>query len=127
MWTAELAYAKARAGARAGALALLSELIERSRHTFVSPYDLAIAFAGLGDDAYALDLPAHAVTPIPHSVLSRPASSSFFRRAMILAREHANAKAQWRRSPTSNKRLRGKPSTMPPPINSTRRYPCAKP
>jgi tetratricopeptide (TPR) repeat protein len=55
MWMAELAYAKARAGDRAGALTLLSELIERSRDTFVSPYDLATTFAGLGDRASALD------------------------------------------------------------------------
>ena len=55
MWTAELAYAKARAGDRAGASALLAELIERSRHTFVSSYDLAIAHAGLGDRGPALD------------------------------------------------------------------------
>jgi tetratricopeptide (TPR) repeat protein len=55
MWTAELAYAKARAGDRAGAFALLAELLERSRHTFVSSYDLAIAHAGLGDRGPALD------------------------------------------------------------------------
>ena len=47
MWTAELAYARARAGDRAGASALLSELIGRSRHTFVPSYDLAVAHAGL--------------------------------------------------------------------------------
>ena len=49
MWVAPLSYARARAGDRAGALTLLSELIERARHEYVSPYDLAIAFTGIGD------------------------------------------------------------------------------
>lgn len=55
MWEAELSYARARAGDRAGALRLLSELIERPRNDYVSPYDLAIAFAGIGDHDAALD------------------------------------------------------------------------
>jgi DNA-binding winged helix-turn-helix (wHTH) protein/Tfp pilus assembly protein PilF len=55
MWVAALSYARARAGDRAGALTLLSELIERARHEYVSPYDLAIAFTGIGDRECALD------------------------------------------------------------------------
>ena len=41
MWEAELSYARARAGDHPGALRLLSELIERARRDYVSPYDLA--------------------------------------------------------------------------------------
>jgi len=55
MWEAELSYARARAGDHSGALTILSRLIERSRRTYVSPYDLAIAFAGIGDHESALD------------------------------------------------------------------------
>ena len=55
MWEAALSYARARAGDVKGASRLLSDLIERGRHTYVSPYDLAVAFAGLGDHEAALD------------------------------------------------------------------------
>ena len=55
MWVAPLSYARARAGDHAGALTLLSELIERARHEYVSPFDLAIAFTGIGDHECALD------------------------------------------------------------------------
>jgi DNA-binding winged helix-turn-helix (wHTH) protein/tetratricopeptide (TPR) repeat protein len=55
IWVAPLSYARARAGDHAGAMALLSELTERARHEYVSPYDLAIAFTGIGDHESALD------------------------------------------------------------------------
>jgi len=55
MWESALSYARARAGDVAGASRLLSDLIERARHTYVSPYDLAVAFTGLGDHDAALD------------------------------------------------------------------------
>lgn len=55
LWEAELSYARARAGDRVGAVRLLYELIERARHGYVSPYDLAIAFTGIGDHSSALD------------------------------------------------------------------------
>ena len=54
-WEAELSYARARAGDLAGAVRLLSELIERARRDYISPYDLAIAFMGVGDHESALD------------------------------------------------------------------------
>ena len=49
MWTSQLSFARARAGDRSGAVALLSELVERSSREHVSPYDLAIAYAGIGE------------------------------------------------------------------------------
>jgi DNA-binding winged helix-turn-helix (wHTH) protein/Flp pilus assembly protein TadD len=55
MWTAALSYAQARAGNRSGAMMLLSQLIERGRDEYVSAYDLAIAFTGIGDYPSALD------------------------------------------------------------------------
>ena len=55
LWVAPLCYARARAGDRAGALSLLNELIDRARHEYISPYDLAVAFTGIGDQACALD------------------------------------------------------------------------
>jgi tetratricopeptide (TPR) repeat protein len=55
LWVAPLSYARARAGDNAGALTLLSELTERARAEYVSPYDLAIAFTGIGDHGCALD------------------------------------------------------------------------
>jgi DNA-binding winged helix-turn-helix (wHTH) protein/Flp pilus assembly protein TadD len=55
MWTAELSYARACAGDNRGALRVLSELTERARQEYVSPYDLAIAFTGVGDHDSALD------------------------------------------------------------------------
>jgi DNA-binding winged helix-turn-helix (wHTH) protein/tetratricopeptide (TPR) repeat protein len=55
MWEGELVYARARAGDRSGALKLVSELVERGRQAYVSPYDLAVAFAGIGECGAALD------------------------------------------------------------------------
>ena len=55
MWVALLSYARARAGDRTGALTLLNELSDCARHEYVSPYDLAVAFTGIGDHACALD------------------------------------------------------------------------
>jgi hypothetical protein len=51
MWEAELAFARARAGDTDGATRILSGLIKRARHEYVSPYDLAIAFVGIRDHA----------------------------------------------------------------------------
>jgi predicted Zn-dependent protease len=48
MWEAALGFARARAGDRAGALAIVSTLHERAAHEFVSPYDLAVCYEGLG-------------------------------------------------------------------------------
>lgn len=55
MWVAELSFAKGRAGDVEGATRMLSSLLERARHEYVSPYDLAIAFTAIGDYASALD------------------------------------------------------------------------
>ena len=55
IWKGTLSYARARAGDHTGALRLLSELTERARQEYVSPYDLAIAFTGIGDHHSALD------------------------------------------------------------------------
>jgi tetratricopeptide (TPR) repeat protein len=55
MWEAELGFARARAGDSDGASRILSGLIERARHEYVSPYDLAIAFVGIRDHASALN------------------------------------------------------------------------
>lgn len=55
MWEAELSFARARAGDQHGALLILSTLIERARRTYVSPYDLAVGFMGIGDHASALE------------------------------------------------------------------------
>ena len=54
-WTAQLSYARVRAGDRSGATRILNELLDRERREHVSPYDFAIAFAGLGDRTAALD------------------------------------------------------------------------
>ena len=55
MWQAELSFALARAGDSVGAAAILSGLLDRKRQECVSPYDPAIAFAGLKENASALD------------------------------------------------------------------------
>ena len=47
--TAELGLAYALNGNRAEALRLVSELITRSRQRYVSPFDVALIYAGLGD------------------------------------------------------------------------------
>lgn len=54
MWRAELCFAQARVGDRTGAAAILSELIALSRNSYVSPYDLALCYAGLEDNDAAL-------------------------------------------------------------------------
>jgi DNA-binding winged helix-turn-helix (wHTH) protein/Tfp pilus assembly protein PilF len=54
-WKAELGYARASAGDDRGAWRIVSELTEHARHEYVSPYDLAIAFMGIGDRESALD------------------------------------------------------------------------
>jgi DNA-binding winged helix-turn-helix (wHTH) protein/Tfp pilus assembly protein PilF len=62
MWEAELSYARARAGDHSGARGLLSGLLERARREYVSPYDLAIAFTGIGEHESALDYLEQAFT-----------------------------------------------------------------
>lgn len=55
MWEAELCFAVAKSGDRADAIARLSALLEHVRRAYVSPYDLAIAFAGVGERGAALE------------------------------------------------------------------------
>jgi DNA-binding winged helix-turn-helix (wHTH) protein/Flp pilus assembly protein TadD len=55
MWLSELCYVQGAAGNRAVADRLAAVLCERSRHEYVSPFDLAIAFMGVGDLSGALD------------------------------------------------------------------------
>jgi len=55
MWQAELCFARARAGDRCGAEAILSELISLAERSYVSPYDLALCHAGIGNTGAALD------------------------------------------------------------------------
>lgn len=54
-WQSELAFARARNGDHEGARRILKDLIAESQHTYVSPYDLALIFAGLGERELALD------------------------------------------------------------------------
>jgi DNA-binding winged helix-turn-helix (wHTH) protein len=54
MWEAELSVARARAGNRDGAIEILKKLQERSTREYVSPFDLAVASAGIGDVTSAL-------------------------------------------------------------------------
>jgi DNA-binding winged helix-turn-helix (wHTH) protein/Tfp pilus assembly protein PilF len=54
MWEAELSVARARAGNRDGAIDILRRLQDRSTREYVSPYDLAVASAGIGDVTSAL-------------------------------------------------------------------------
>ena len=60
MWQAELCFARARAGDRSGAAAILSEMTALARSSYVSPYDLALCHAGLGHAEAALDHLEHA-------------------------------------------------------------------
>lgn len=60
MWLAVLGFARARGGDAAGARAILAELTERARTSYVSPYDLAICHTGLGNTEAALDHLEHA-------------------------------------------------------------------
>ena len=55
MWQAELCFGRARAGDRSGAAAILSELTTLARSSYVSPYDLALCYAGLGEADAALN------------------------------------------------------------------------
>ena len=55
MWVAELCYAQARVGDRRGAALHLSELTARATTEYISPYDLAIACVGVGENDVALD------------------------------------------------------------------------
>jgi Flp pilus assembly protein TadD len=61
MWDAELCFAYARAGDCAAATRLLSGLVDRARHDYVSPYDLAVACSGIGDRGAAVDYLEQAV------------------------------------------------------------------
>jgi eukaryotic-like serine/threonine-protein kinase len=58
---AALAHALARSGAAAEARELLDELLDEAQHGYVSAYDIAIVFAGLGDSDNALEWIAKAV------------------------------------------------------------------
>jgi Flp pilus assembly protein TadD len=49
-----LAYAYARAGQRDMAIAILNELLERSRHAYVPPSSIAVMYVGLADRKSAL-------------------------------------------------------------------------
>ena len=55
MWVSELCYARGTAGDRTGADRLVNVLFERSRHEYISPFDLATACLGVGDLSGALD------------------------------------------------------------------------
>ena len=55
MWVAELCYAQACAGDRRAAAMPLSELTARATTDDISPYDLAIACVGVGENDAALD------------------------------------------------------------------------
>jgi len=55
MWQAELCFARARTGDRHGAEAILKELMDRARRSYISPFDLALCFAGLEDGNSALN------------------------------------------------------------------------
>jgi hypothetical protein len=60
MWQAELSFARARAGDRSGAEAILNEMTALAQRSYVSPYDVALCYAGLGDASAALDQLEHA-------------------------------------------------------------------
>jgi hypothetical protein len=55
MWQAELSYGRARAGDRSGAETILHELTRLAQSSYVSPYDLALCYAGLEHTHTALD------------------------------------------------------------------------
>jgi DNA-binding winged helix-turn-helix (wHTH) protein/Flp pilus assembly protein TadD len=55
MWVSQLCYARGAVGDRAGADRLAGVLYARSRHEYISPFDLAIACMGVGDFSGALD------------------------------------------------------------------------
>ena len=60
IWLAQLAQAFALAGRAARARAILSDLEERSRARYVSPYHLAYVYTGLGQVDRAMDCLEHA-------------------------------------------------------------------
>lgn len=60
-WVAQLGEAYGMIGETAKARALLQELEERSRHTYVSPYHFAYVYTGLGESDRAMDLLERAV------------------------------------------------------------------
>jgi len=49
IWIVFVAHAKALAGDKAAALRILADVQALSRHTYVSPWCLALVYAGLGD------------------------------------------------------------------------------
>ena len=53
--SASLGHALAVAGDRRGAQAVLARLLQQRAHGYVSPYDVALIYAGLGDKQQALD------------------------------------------------------------------------
>ena len=53
--TASLGHALGVAGDRPGARAVLGRLMRQREHEYVSPYDVAMVYAGLGDKDHALD------------------------------------------------------------------------
>jgi eukaryotic-like serine/threonine-protein kinase len=58
---AALAHTLARNGAAAEARALLAELLAEARHSYVSAYDVALVYAGLGDNDSAFEWIAKAI------------------------------------------------------------------
>lgn len=50
-----LGHASAASGKKGDALKILEELKEMSKHKYVSPYDLAILYIGLGDKDRAIE------------------------------------------------------------------------
>jgi tetratricopeptide (TPR) repeat protein len=52
---ASLGHALAMAGDRKGAQAMLDQLLRQREHAYVSPYDVALIYSGLGEKDKALD------------------------------------------------------------------------
>ncbi|AMY09357.1 Transcriptional activator CadC [Luteitalea pratensis] len=61
LWEAALCFAEARAGDLSAARVTVSGLVDRARHAYVSPFDLGIAFTGIGDHDAALSYLERAV------------------------------------------------------------------
>src|SRR5262249_20209851 len=53
--TASVAHALARSGKQGAASEVLTQLLEDSQKKYVSPYDIAVIYTGLGDNDRALD------------------------------------------------------------------------
>jgi TolB-like protein/DNA-binding SARP family transcriptional activator len=68
-FVASLARAKAAAGDRAGALALVDELEQRAKATYVPSYEIAKVYLALGDSDRALDLLEQAYEERQHSMV----------------------------------------------------------